>query len=491
MPHTLRAPLAPPVTRLVPAPRPGRAARPRATLVAAVVGLVGILAVQAVTLFQPGYLPDRAGVLYLAMLWWALGMTTATLLLHAAPRRLAVGLLLAGTVTIHAVALTHGPQLSDDLYRYVWDGRVQATGIDPYHYGPLDPELAHLRDRWLFPDPGGCAAIERGPGCIRLNYPRAHTIYPPVAQAYFTAVHLLPGPPREHKTQLYTSLASLALVALIMTMLTVRGRDPRYAGFYALSPLAGLDVASDAHVDVLAALLALGGIAVLTSRPRTRSAPAGRPTRRRTWIAGTLLAAAVAVKLYPALLLPAAARRRPVVVVGAAVAVVGLSYLPHVLAVGTGALGFLPEYLNVEGYGQGDRFLLLTALGINGAAAKAAAVSVLAAVTAAVMRSEPSRVPVERAALWLVGAAFLVATPVQPWYGILLVALAILAGRLEWLAVAAAGHPVYVSLFTDLPGDARTLRVSSYTVAALVVLSATLLRQRQRDTRPLHISAGE
>ncbi|SBW18018.1 putative membrane protein [Candidatus Protofrankia californiensis] len=104
--------------------------------------------------------------------------------------------------------------------------------------------------------------------------------------------------------------------------------------------------------------------------------------------------------------------------------------------------------------------------------------SVLAAVTAAVMRSEPSRVPVERAALWLVGAAFLVATPVQPWYGILLVALAILAGRLEWLAVAAAGHPVYVSLFTDLPGDARTLRVSSYTVAALVVLIATLLRRR-------------
>ncbi|WP_047224905.1 hypothetical protein [Protofrankia sp. BMG5.30] len=490
---------------------------------AAAVGLLGLLAVQAAILRQPGYLPDRADVLYPTMLWWVLGVATAALLLRATPRRLAVGLLLAGTVSIHAVAFTHGPQLSDDLYRYVWDGRVQAAGIDPYRYGPLDPALAHLRDRWLFPDPAGCAAIGRGPECIRLNYPRAHTVYPPVAQAYFAVLHFLPGPPREHKTQLYASLASLALVGLMMTMLTARGRDPRHAGFYALSPLAGLEIGSDAHVDVLAALLALGGIALLTSRRRRpRPAVATRaggangiraagettgmtretgmaeeaPSRRRTWLAGSLLAAAVAVavavavKLYPALLLPAAARRRPVTLIGATVTIVGLFYLPHVLAVGPAALGFLPEYLNVEGYGRGSRFLLLTALGIDGAAARAAAVSALAAVTVIVLRSDPYRVPLERAALWLVGAAFLIATPVQPWYGILLVALAVLAGQLEWLAVAAAGHPVYVSLFTDLPGDARTLRVLSYTVAALVVLVAALLRRRRRGIQPPHMSVG-
>ncbi len=76
----------------------------------------------------------------------------------------------------------------------------------------------------------------------------------------------------------------------------------------------------------------------------------------------------------------------------------------------------------------------------------------------------------------MVGAAFLVATPVQPWYGVLLAALAVVAGRLEWLAVAAAAYPVYVSLFTDLPGDAWTLRVASYLVA--VVLAVTGLRRR-------------
>jgi len=488
--------------------------RPRtAALLGAVGGLAGLFLIQQAVLRQPGYLVSRPALLYLAALWWALGLVTAALMVLAAPRRLALGMLLAGIVAIHATALTHGPRLSDDLYRYAWDGKVQAAGIDPYRYGPLDPELTRVRDDWLFPDSAGCAADHPQPRCTRLNYPRAHTIYPPVAQVYFTAVHFLPGPPREHKLQLYASLTSLALVGLLMRMLAARGRDPRHAAFYALTPLAGIDVASDAHVDVLGALFVLGGIAALTPRvtsrtvsravsravsrwagvarlahPSRRLLPAGppaQPSRRRTSLAGALLGAAVAVKLYPVLLFPAVCRRgryRPVGLVGAACAVVGLAYLPHLLAVGTGVVGFLPQYLNVEGYDQGSRFLLLAGLGLQGTAAKAVAVGVLAAVTAAVLRCDPDRVPAERAALWLVGAAFLMATPAQPWYGILLAVLAILAGRLEWLTVAAAAYPLYISLFTDVPGDAWTLRVASYAVAAVVVLTAALVRFARRRT---------
>lgn len=496
--------------------RPGRwaarAGRWRlAALAGAVVGLAGVLACQVAVQRQPGYLVARPALLYLTLLWWALALVTATLLVLAAPRRLAVALLLAGAVAIHAVALTGGPRMSDDLYRYAWDGRVQAAGIDPYRYGPLAAELAELRDSWLFPDSANCTAENPSRGCTRLNYPRAHTIYPPVAQAYFTAVHLLPGPPREHNLQLYASLASLALVGLVMAMLAARGRDPRHVAFYALTPLAGIDAGSDAHVDVLGALLALGGTAVLTSRRR-----AGRPkrppdvgeeadpspgaglvsdahpalSRRRAWLAGALLGAAVAVKLYPALLLPAAAGRgracRPVSLLGAAVAVVALVYFPHVLAVGTGVLGFLPQYLDVEGYDEGSRFLLLAALGISGSAARTVAAAVLVGVTAAVLRSDPRRVPVERAALWLVGAAYLTATPAQPWYGVLLAARAVVAGRLEWLAVAAAAYPLYISLFTDVPGDAWTLRVSSYAVAAVIVSAAAFARhiRSTRHTTP-------
>jgi len=482
-------------------------------LVGAATGLVGLLAVQAAVRHQPGYLVSRPALLYLTLLWWALGLATAALLVLAAPRRLALALLLGATVAIQAMALTGGPRLSDDLYRYAWDGTVQSAGIDPYRYGPLAPELEHVRNDWLFPDSAHCTADNPRRHCTRLNYPRAHTIYPPVAQAYFTAVHLLPGPPREHRLQLSASLCSLALVGLLMRMLARRGRDPRHAAFYALTPLAGLDVGSDAHVDVLGALFALGAIAVLTPAGHVLSA-AGAPSspdmstsggvtpvaagmalsRRRTLVAGVLVGAAVAVKLYPALLLLAmlgrGRRHRRVELLGAAVAVVALSYLPHVLAVGTGVIGFLPQYLNVEGYDQGSRFLLLAGLGLHGTAARAAAVGVLAAVTVAVLRADPDRVPLERAALWLFGAAFLTATPAQPWYGIVLAALAIVAARPEWIAAAAAAYPLYISLFTDVPGDAWTLRVGSWAVAAIVVLAVSLLRAARSGHRRSGDAAG-
>jgi Glycosyltransferase family 87 len=466
---------------------------PRAALIPAVGGVAGLLVVQRAVLDQPGYLVSRPALLSLTLLWWALGLVTAALLVLAAPRRLAVGLLLAVTIAIPAVALTRGPRLSDDLYRYAWDGRVQAAGIDPYRYGPLDAHLDGLRDTWLFPNSAGCTAAAPQMHCTRLNYPRAHTVYPPVAEAYFTAVHALPGPAREHKLQLYASLLSLGLVGLLMTALVARGRDPRYAGFYALTPLAGIDSGSDAHVDVLGALFVLGALMILT--PRGQDGPIGlvarlggganaggapeaapSPTWRRALLAGALLGAAVAVKLYPVLLLAAAIRRRPVSVLAAAAGVVGLSYVPHVAAVGTAVIGFLPQYLRVEGYEQGSRFLLLAGLGLHGSVAKAVAVCVLGAVVVAVLRSDPRRVPVEHAALWLVGAAFLVATPAQPWYGVLLAMLAIVAGRLEWLAVPIASYVLYISLFVQVPVDAWTLRVSAYGIAAFVVAAVGVLR---------------
>ena len=129
------------------------------------------------------------------------------------------------------------------------------------------------------------------------------------------------------------------------------------------------------------------------------------------------------------------------------------------------ALGFLPQYLNVEGYDQGSRFLLLAGLGLRPGVAKPVAVVLLAGVTVAVLCTSPRRVPVERAALWLVGAAFLIATPAQPWYGVLLAVLAVLAARPEWLAVPAAAYVLYISLFTRMPVDAWTLRRTAGTSA--------------------------
>ncbi len=60
------------------------------------------------------------------------------------------------------------------LYRYVWDGRVQVAGINPYRYVPADPALRPLRDGAIYPH------------INRADY--APTIYPPMAQVIFRAV---------------------------------------------------------------------------------------------------------------------------------------------------------------------------------------------------------------------------------------------------------------------------------------------------------------
>ena len=71
------------------------------------------------------------------------------------------------------------PLLSTDIFRYVWDGRVQAAGINPYLYVPAAPELA------------ACATRGRAGARSMRNINRAetaHTIYPPGAQALFAAI---------------------------------------------------------------------------------------------------------------------------------------------------------------------------------------------------------------------------------------------------------------------------------------------------------------
>jgi hypothetical protein len=60
--------------------------------------------------------------------------------------RAATVLVLIGAAAIALAGLTAQPRTSNDMYRYAWDGRVQAAGISPYSYPPAAPELARLRD---------------------------------------------------------------------------------------------------------------------------------------------------------------------------------------------------------------------------------------------------------------------------------------------------------------------------------------------------------
>jgi Glycosyltransferase family 87 len=412
---------------------------------AALAALVAIVTVQWHLERFGGVGPGRYRLLTLILVWQALAIVAATLLRWIRPRRVAAGLVIASLIALPAASLTRGSQISDDLYRYAWDGRLQAAGVDPYRYAPDAPQLAKFRDDWLWPDTATCAELHKAPitndprhACTRINRPAVRTIYPPAAEGYFLVAHWLPGPSRDHKLQLDAAILSAALTGLLAFGLRRTGRDPLSVAYYSFSPLAGLDIAADAHVDVLAALLGVGAILLATLKPRAVV---------RTAVA---LGLAVAVKLYPALLLPAllrrgGGRRGALRLVAAAAGVVVVGYLPHVFAVGGHVLGYLPGYLHEENYDSGSRFLLVGLLGLGTGVTEALAVLLVAtALLVVAVRSSRGQDSPASGALAVLGVVFLVVTPSQPWYALLLVCVSLLTGRLEWIAVAVAPYPLYV-----------------------------------------------
>lgn len=406
-----------------------------------------------------GILEHRYALLAEIAVWAAVSALTVVGLLRL-PRRLAVGLLLGLALVVRLASLSEKAPLSDDLYRYAWDGVVQETGTSPYRHPPLAPELAPLRDDprltgWVWPD--GSASDETW-----INRAGVRTIYPPVAEAFFwVEAQVLPLSLRDRAYEGAGLVVDLAVLAALVRLLRTRG-DPRWAAVYGLTPLPVLESVQNAHVDVLGVLLVLGAVALL---------PRGDPGRGRLGAASAVLTLAVLVKLWPAVLLPVLVRRQPpgrvVLAAAVSVAVVVLAYLPHVLAVGTDVLGYLPGYLEEEQY-DGERFLLLP--GGPLVAAVAGAAMLLAALR--------SRRSFAATGVRLLAGLLLVVTPVQPWYAVLLVALVALSGWWPGLAVAAAGYPLFFATILDGPAD--LVGRLSYGAAAVVVVVALLAERRSR-----------
>ncbi|HEX4726975.1 MAG TPA: glycosyltransferase 87 family protein, partial [Jatrophihabitans sp.] len=194
--------------------------------------------------------------------------------------------------------------------------------------------------------------------------------------------------------------------------------------------------------------------------------------RGRPVLAGGLVGVAIATKLYPALVLPAMLRRHPVRVLAAALGLLAASYLPHLLAVGTGVLGYLPGYLKEEDYTNGGRFLLLAKLVPHPALTAAAALVLLATALWAIRYTDPDRP--EQAAVVLVGVGLLVATPTYSWYAVSLLALVAMTGRVEWLPLVIA--PTIADLGASGHSDPAAYRTDWYLAALVAVLVGASVR---------------
>lgn len=208
------------------------------------------------------------------------------------------------------------PLLSEDLWRYLWDGAVQWAGHNPFVHAPAAAALDPL------------AAADPALAAIRARIGHAHipTIYPPAAQLGFALATAL-GP---HALALRAGLiaADLVVVFALWRQAARTGRRPGLAALYAFAPLAVVESAIGAHVDALGVAALVGCGALLAH---------GRPLR-----AGAALAVAIGTKLIPALALPTLARHRPRAAL-AALAVAALLWLPY-LGAGPALFGGLRAY---------------------------------------------------------------------------------------------------------------------------------------------------
>jgi hypothetical protein len=218
-------------------------------------------------------------------------------------------------------------------------------------------------------------------------------------------------------------------------------------------------------VDVVAVGITAAAILVLATARTTR----------RTILGGILLGLAIATKLTPALTVPALLGRRWVTVAVATGGTFTAAYLPHVIRVGGKVIGFLPGYLQQEGYSRGTRFGIIGLL-VTGWLAIAVAALILAAVAFAVLQfTDPGR-PWQGAVI-MTAAALAVATPHYQWYSLLLVMLVALDGRPEWLAFAAGGYYAAEPSMGRYTVPYRLHDAFAYGVPLLVVASGWLIRQ--------------
>jgi hypothetical protein len=305
------------------------------------------------------------------------------------------------------------PTLSDDVYRYIWDGHLTGAGINPYAYPVNSPQLDGLD-------------IEQR---ALVNHPWMASPYLPVAQAFFAVVYgLAPASPLAF--QVGAAVVDLLAGLLLIDLLRRVGLRPVYALIYLWNPLVVFEFAHGAHVDawmILLTMLALWTCVV--SRSHVLSASA--------------LAVATLTKGLPLLLLPVLARRwrwRHLVVYAGLVScvcvvfVLGVGWGLRGPLDGEGLFGALRIYVAQWDYnGSLFRWLAvvahltwtgrLTAPAFPGAAPTLVAKLVVAAAMTLVLGGvwrQAGRYRDDLSLLRLaavpVGAYLLMATTVHPWY---------------------------------------------------------------------------
>jgi hypothetical protein len=294
-----------------------------------------------------------------------------------------------------------------DMVRYLWDGRVQLLGYNPYLVLPSDPAMSatHTDETRGMPSA------------------RARTPYPPGAQLFFRLVVALRDSSRAMKLALVA--CDLLTIVVLWRWLVVTGRREWLVLAYAWNPLVILEVAHSGHIDALGALWI--------------AASAYWLARRRTALATVAFVLAVTTKLLPIVLLPLFWRRIRLRDAFAGAILFALLYLPFITGPSL-PFGAVPNVVAHIRF-NGPLFKFLAVLGSPQQAALAAVgVGVLIAAWARwkLDRSDPA------AWAWPMAAALACAPVIYPWYLMYLTPFLFAAATLPLTIWTLTVIPVYV-----------------------------------------------
>lgn len=334
--------------------------------------------------------PSRTEVAWIVPLAWAWGATAFLAAWWSREARPPVWPLVLLAIAVRAVFIGTPPLLSDDVYRYLWEGELLLSGGNPFLTPPaavpgLDDPLRAL-----------------------VNHPDVPSAYPPLALLWFQLLRVLGG--TVASAQAAAALADVGVVAALVALR--RGRPVWPALLYALHPLAVLESAAGAHLDVPAVALLAAGLA--STRP---------------WVQAFLATLGAGVKVLPGTLLPGLSLRRGALLPTLGGAVLGLAVLGvasfQVVDAGPALLTGLTAYARHWSF-NGLLFPWLTAI-VDPPAARLVLVGaggVVSLSATIALRRQPL-------ALWLaIGALFVALSPtVHPWYGLWFLVPGLALGR--------------------------------------------------------------
>jgi hypothetical protein len=271
------------------------------------------------------------------------------------------------------------PGLDDDIHRYVWDGRVQRLGYNPYIVVPGDPALNGLHTSET----------------RTLNNPNLPSPYPAGAQLFFrvvTAIH-----ESTFALKVAFVLCDWAIVFVLLDVLRRTRQGEHWVLAYAWHPLLATEVAGSGHIDIVGVLLLVVSAAALL--------------RRWSAVAAITFGLAVAVKLLPIVLLPLYWKRVRVRDAALAAAAVGLLYVPF-LSHGHIPIGSLGTYVQKWRF-NGPLFATLERIATPRILTGLAVLAGL--LTATWMRGRSAEWSGDAFA-WPMAASLLCAPVVYPWY---------------------------------------------------------------------------